>query len=541
MYKYILLIFSLMLIACGGGSSGSSPVTPTNLSSVQSSSQASQSISSQSISSQSVSSQSVSSLSTSSQSTSSQLLQQALVPWPSDVSEQNGVAEMGIQATLEFDASTPTSTQALTTLLNALGISAIENAPYKIQLLLVNQPELGAEGYRLAIAENIQISAQTDVGLFYGVQTLKQLFPVNAKTIYQLPKITITDIPQYAWRGSMVDVARHFFSIDYVKKHVERMAAFKLNKLHLHLSDDQGWRMEIKQYPKLTSVGGSTQAGGGPSGFYTQEELKDLVAFAAQHNIDVIPELDMPGHVQAAIASYNELACDNVTNLSVYIGLDVGFSSLCLTKPDVIYPFVKNVLTEVAQVFPSQYIHLGGDEIKHNLYPEFIDKAQQIIKDLNRTMIAWEEASAGKNLEQGTLLQLWNDNYNIQSALDRNIHLILSPCSYFYLDHGNYNGQPETYTWCRKQGVPMERVYSFNPQKYSLVTGIEAPVWSEVITSEAALDNRIWPRLAAVAEIAWTPHAARDYQQFKLRLKELKPYFDKEGIQYYRDPQLGWQ
>ena len=360
MYKYILLIFSLMLIGCGGGSSGSSPASSTNPSSVQSSSPAT---------SQSISSLSASSLSTSSQSTSSQVRQQALVPWPSDVSEQNGVVELGAQAKLEIDAATPTSTQALAALLNLLGISAIETAPYKIQLLLVSQPELGNEGYRLVIAENIQISAQTDVGLFYGVQTLKQLFPVNAQTSYQLPKITITDVPQYAWRGSMVDVARHFFSIDYVKKHVERMAAFKLNKLHLHLSDDQGWRMEIKQYPKLTSIGGSTQAGGGPGGFYTQEELKDLVAFAAQHNIDVIPELDMPGHVQAAIASYNELACDNVTNLSVYTGLDVGFSSLCLTKPDVIYPFVKNVLTEVAEVFPSQYIHLGGDEIKHNLYP----------------------------------------------------------------------------------------------------------------------------------------------------------------------------
>ncbi len=530
MYKYILLIFSLMLIACGGGSSGSSPTTSSNQASVQSSSQAT----SQPVSSLSVSSQSFSNAS------STQARQQALVPWPSEVSEQNGVANLGVQATLEFDSSTPTSTRALTALLSVLGITAVDTAPYKIQLSLVSQPELGAEGYRLVIAENIQISAQTDAGLFYGVQTLKQLFPINAQATYQLPRITIVDVPQYSWRGSMVDVARHFFSIDYVKKHVERMAAFKLNKLHLHLSDDQGWRMEIKQYPKLTSIGASTQAGGGPGGFYTQEELKDLVAFAAQHNIDVIPELDMPGHVQAAIASYNELACDNVTNLGVYTGLDVGFSSLCLTKPDVIYPFVKNVLTEVAEVFPAQYIHLGGDEIKHNLYPEFIDKAQQIIKELNRTMIAWEEASAGKNLEPGTLLQLWNDNYNIQSALDRNIHLILSPCSYFYLDHGNYNGQPETYTWCRKQGVPMERIYSFNPQKYSLVTGIEAPVWSEVVTSEAALDNRIWPRLAAVAEIAWTQQSARNYQQFTLRLKELKPYFDKAGIQYYREPQLGW-
>jgi hexosaminidase len=511
MYKYILLIFSFSLVACGG-SSGSSNNTVTNPSSVQ-------------ISSQSVSS------------TARQL---ALVPLPGLVIEQNGVLDVGTEISLSTDINAQTANQAFIHLLSSLDISSVSFAVTKVRLSLVNQPDLGNEGYRLVIADDINISAQTDTGLFYAVQTLKQLLPVDKQASYKLPRVDITDVPQYAWRGSMVDVARHFFGIEYLKKHIERMAAFKLNKLHLHLSDDQGWRMEIKKYPKLTSVGGSTQAGGGPGGFYTQDELKDLVAFAAQHNIEIIPELDMPGHVQAAIASYNELACDNVTNLGLYIGLDVGFSALCLTKPEVIYPFVKDVLTEVVSVFPSQYIHIGGDEIKHALYPEFIDKTGQIVKDLNRTMVGWEEASAGKNLSSDTLLQLWNDNYDIQSATDRNIHLILSPCSYFYLDHGNYSGQPETYTWCRGQGIPLERVYSFNPQKYSLVTGIEAPVWSEVVTSEAALDNRIWPRLAAVAEIAWSNQSARNYQEFTQRMKALKPYFDKAGIQYYAEPQLGW-
>ncbi len=511
MYKYILLIFSFSLVACGG-SSGNSNSVPAQPSSAQISSQA----------------------------VSSAAKQLALVPLPAQVVEQNGVLDLKTEVSLVADSSASTATQAITGLLNLVGINVVNSATTKIRLSIVNQPDLGNEGYRLVIADDISISAQTDAGLFYAVQTLKQLLPVAKQASYQLPRVEIIDIPQYAWRGSMVDVARHFFGIEYLKKHIERMAAFKLNKLHLHLSDDQGWRMEIKKYPKLTSVGGSTQAGGGPGGFYTQDELKDLVAFAAQHNIEIIPELDMPGHVQAAIASYNELACNNVTNLGLYIGLDVGFSALCLTKPEVIYPFVKDVLTEVASVFPSQYIHIGGDEIKHVLYPEFIDKANQIIKDLNRTMIGWEEASAGKNLAPDTLLQVWNDNYDIQSATDRNIHLILSPCSYFYLDHGNYNGQPETYTWCRRQGIPLERVYSFNPQKYSLVTGIEAPVWSEVVTSEAALDNRIWPRLAAVAEIAWTNQSARNYQEFTQRMKALKPYFDGAGIQYYAEPQLGW-
>jgi hexosaminidase len=468
-----------------------------------------------------------------------------LVPWPAYVVDKadelgQGFLSFSSQLALSVDAAALNSAASIASLLNDLNIGIDDAAEVKLTLTLGSFPDLGDEGYKLLVDKNISLSAQTDAGLFYGIQTLKQLLPTSGQPFYLLPAVEIIDVPEYAWRGSMIDVARNFFSLDYLKKHIKRMAAFKLNKLHLHLSDDQGWRMEIKKYPRLTSVGGSTGAGGGSGGFYTQDELKDLVAFAAQHHIEIIPELDMPGHVQAAIASYNELACDNVTNLSLYTGLEVGFSSLCLSKPDVIYPFVQEVLSEVAEVFPSSYIHLGGDEIKHALYPDFIDRASDIIHGLNKTMIGWEEASAGKNLRSDTLLQLWNDNYDIRSATNRNIHLILSPCSYFYLDHGNYAGQPNTYSWCRKAGVPLERIYSFNPQQYSLVHGIEAATWSEVIKTEAELDNRIWPRLAAVAEIAWSKQSDRDYQQFILRLSELKPYFDREGIAYYAHPDLGW-
>lgn len=515
MNKFVLLIVAVVLCSCGGNSSNNSKSEMAK--------------SSAAISSSFAASSSV-----------APIQQLGLVPWPSQLIDKKATMKLGQEVSLHVDPVAATSALAASNLLTDLGIKTVDTATLALGLSLVEQSELGLEGYSLVIGQNIHISAQTDVGLFYGIQTLKQLLPANAQASYELPQVEIVDIPQYAWRGSMVDVARHFFSVTYLKKHIERMAAFKLNKLHLHLSDDQGWRMEIKKYPRLTSIGGSTAAGGGPGGFYTQEELHELVIFAAQHQVDIIPELDMPGHVQAAIASYNELACDDVTNLDLYTGLNVGFSFLCLTKPDVIYPFVQDVLTEVANVFPSQYIHIGGDEIKHNLYPEFIDKANKTIKDLNRTMVGWEEASAGRNISSDTLLQLWNDSYDIQSAVDRNIHLILSPCSYTYLDHGNYTGQPETYTWCREQGISLERVYSFNPEKYPLVAGIEAPVWSELLTSEAALDNRIWPRLAAVAEIGWSKQSDREYSQFIQRLSSLKPVFDKWGVSYYKDPQLEW-
>lgn len=513
MNKIILLILAAALYSCGGGSTKNSTAEaeksiPATASSLAFSSAAEP--------------------------------QLGLVPLPASLIRRNATLVVGNEVRLQLDPVAATSGLAISTLLQDLNINLLDTADLVVHLALVDQPELGEEGYSLTIANDIQISAQTDAGLFYGVQTLKQLFPAAAQTSYELPQLEIKDVPRYAWRGSMIDVARHFFSLEYLKKHIERMASFKLNKLHLHLSDDQGWRMEIKKYPKLTSVGGTTAAGGGPGGFYTQEELKELVNFAAQHQIEIIPELDMPGHVQAAIASYNELACDDVTNRALYTGLKVGFSALCLTKPEVIYPFVEDVLSEVASVFPSQYIHIGGDEIKHDLYPAFIDKANQIIKKLNRTMIGWEEASAAANLESDTLLQLWNDSYDIQSALDRNIHLIVSPCSFMYLDHGNYNGQPETYTWCRALGIPLERVYSFNPERYSLVSGVEAPVWSELVATEAALDNRLWPRLAAVAEIAWSEQADRSCAQFTERLSSLKAHFDRWGVSYYQDADLDW-
>lgn len=462
-----------------------------------------------------------------------------IVPLPSSVDLKEETLSLGLSANLQFDPTNTSSTEALQKLATDLGISHNAEAPYRIELIRVTDTTLGDEGYSLKIESDIVISAQTDAGLFYGVQSLRQLFPAAIASTYAIPKVTIIDTPQYSWRGSMIDVARHFFPIEYLKKHIERMAFFKLNKLHLHLSDDQGWRMEIKAYPKLTEIGGSGGIGESAGGFYTQEQLKDLVAYAALRNIEIIPELDMPGHTQAAIASYNELACDDVTNLSLYHGTEVGFSALCMNKPEVIYPFVEAVMTEVAEVFPSPYLHIGGDEIKNPKYTEFIEKANEIITGLNRKMVGWEEASAAQ-ISTDTLLQLWNDGYNIKPATDRGIQLILSPCSYTYLDHGNYNGQPETYTWCRQQGIPLERVYSFDPTKFSLVKGIEGPVWTELVSTESALDNRIWPRLAAIAEIAWTAQADRNYAQFRTRMGSLKSHLDAFGIQYYAEAQLGW-
>jgi hexosaminidase len=442
-----------------------------------------------------------------------------------------------VAVTTEPDA--PNSAHSLDELLGGLNVAVNDAATLRIQLSLNGSPDLGAEGYELAIDDDIAIRATTDAGLFYGVETLRQLLPATPSDAYTLPQLVISDAPQFAYRGSMIDVARNFLPLDYLKRHVDRMAMFKLNRLHLHLADDQGWRLEIMSWPNLTTVGASTDVGGGEGGYFTQDEMRDLVAYAAARNVVIIPEIDLPGHTQAALASYNELACDTVTNLSVYSGTDVGFSELCLTKPEVIYPFVEDVLREVADIFPSKYLHIGGDEIEDPLYPEFLAKVDEIIAGLGRETIAWEEASAG-NLRTSALYQLWNDNFDIQPALERGNSLILSPCSYTYLDHGNYAGQPNTYTWCSQDGIPLERAYSLDPQSFTQVHGVEGAMWSEVVESEAAADNRLWPRLAAIAEVSWSVGDRRDYGQFTARMGQLRGHLDALGISYYAEPDLGW-
>ncbi|WP_102798769.1 beta-N-acetylhexosaminidase [Bowmanella denitrificans] len=496
---------------------------------------------------------------TASYSTGSQGKQVQLVPYPAMVKPGSGQLTLPNTVTVSASPDAPDSLAALSELLAQLEVSQSTNDNAIIRLVIDPNLSLGEEGYQLAIEENITIKAATDTGLFYGVQSLRQLLPAVPQASYTLPQVFITDQPQYAWRGSMLDVARNFFSLDYLKQHVDRMAAFKLNKLHLHLTDDQGWRLEIKSWPKLATVGGSTQAGGGPGGYYTQEQMRELVDYAARRQVEIIPEIDLPGHTQAAIASYNELACDYVVNspaqnqctdvtgaarLALYEGTCVGFSALCTSeKPDLTYQFVRDVLTEVAAIFPTKYLHIGGDEVLNEekaSFAGFITEVDRIVASLDRELLAWEEASVG-DIRASSLLQLWNDQYYIQPALDKGIHLVLSPCSYTYLDHGNYDGQPNTYTWCAKQGIPLERVYSLTPEDYPQAVGVEGPMWSELVRDSATADNRMWPRLTAIAEVAWTPKQQRNYTAFTKRLSALQGHLDGLQIQYYPEPDVNWQ
>ena len=255
--------------------------------------------------------------------------------------------------------------------------------------------DLGEEGYELSIEKKrVIIKANSIAGCLYGVQTLLQTLPVGNPDVsgIEIPTGMIKDYPEFSYRGSMLDVARHFFNVDEVKRYIDFLSMYKMNVLHLHLSDDQGWRIEIKSWPKLTEIGGSTEVGGGEGGFYTQEQYSEIVEYAQIRNITIIPEIDMPGHTNAALASYAELNCNGKAT-ELYTGIEVGFSTLCTNK-EITYQFVDDVIRELASLTPGPYIHIGGDESHVTPledYIPFINRVQQIVKNHGKKVIGWDE------------------------------------------------------------------------------------------------------------------------------------------------------
>ncbi|HXQ34176.1 MAG TPA: beta-N-acetylhexosaminidase, partial [Anaerolineales bacterium] len=230
-----------------------------------------------------------------------------------------------------------------------------------IYLSLNGDESLGKEGYELSIiTDGVRLKANCPAGLFYAVQTLKQLFPIDSSGTLSLPAVSIRDIPRFAWRGAMLDVARHFIGVEDIKRYIDLISHYKINCLHLHLADDQGWRIEIKSWPRLTEVGGSTQVGGGKGGYYTQEQYKEILEYACRRYVTIVPEIDTPGHTNAALASYAELNSSEEAP-ALYTGMQVGFSTLWINS-EITYRFLDDVIRELASLTPASYIHIGGDE-----------------------------------------------------------------------------------------------------------------------------------------------------------------------------------
>ncbi|MFD7322817.1 beta-N-acetylhexosaminidase [Streptomyces sp. NPDC059875] len=427
-----------------------------------------------------------------------------------------------------------------------------------IRLRLTRDAALGDEGYRLQSGRSgITLTAHRPTGLFRGVQTLRQQLPaaVEKRTVqpgpWQIAGGTITDTPRYAYRGAMLDVSRHFLTVDQVKRYIDQLALYKINKLHLHLSDDQGWRIAIDSWPRLATYGGSTQVGGGPGGYYTKDDYKEIVRYAASRHQEVVPEIDLPGHTNAALASYAELNCDGVAP-PLYTGTNVGFSSLCVPK-EVTYDFVDDVIRELAALTPGKYLHIGGDEAHsttHVDYVAFMDRVQPVVAKYGKTVIGWHQLT-GAAPAQGALAQYWGldrtspaEKEQVAAAARNGTGLILSPADRVYLDMKYTKETKLGLAWAGY--VEVQRSYDWNPAAYlpgapaEAVKGVEAPLWTETISTDAHIDQMAFPRLPGVAELGWSPAETHDWERYKVRLAAQGPRLTALGIDFYRSPQVPW-
>jgi len=487
------------------------------------------------------------------------LTQKVLIPVPVEVSAggeafilqaksrihlQPGASELiPVALSLQSMLSEPTGFE--------LAIDTLGKRPRKssIVMTLVDESEMQKEGYRLTIEkQKITIASADAAGAFYGIQTLRQLFPdeIEGEFIpekeWMVPTGTITDHPRFSYRGAMLDVARHFFTLDEVKRMIDYLAAYKMNRLHLHLSDDQGWRIEIKSWPKLTLHGGSSEVGGGPGGFYTQEEFKDLTGYATSRFVTIVPEIDMPGHTNAALASYPELNC-NGRATALYTGTQVGFSSLC-TKLDITYQFIDDVVREISQLSPGPWFHIGGDEshaTKPNDYLYFINRVIPIVQSHGKTVMGWDDIAVG-DLGEGMVAQYWAKASNARLAASKGARLVLSPGSLAYLDMKYDENCKPGLNWAGY--IEVDKAYNWDPDtlvqgvSYEKILGIEAPLWSETVSNLEEAEYLLFPRLIGYAEMAWSPAALRNWDSYRERLRVHQNRLDLQGIRYYRSPKL---
>lgn len=435
---------------------------------------------------------------------------------------------------------------------------------------------LGNEGYELTVtADAVTIRAPAEAGLFYGIQTLRQLLPPQILAgkpqqgvAWTVPAVTIRDVPRFVWRGAMLDTCRHWFEVAFIKKFLDHMALLKLNTFHFHLTDDQGWRIEIRKYPRLTEVGskrrespmrGDRNKGDGTpyGGFYTQAELREIVAYAKKLHINVVPEIEMPGHALGALTAYPELSCTGGP-FEVRTRWGVEPDVYCAGNDRVI-AFVEDVMTEVLDIFPSAVIHVGGDECpkdrwkkcpkcqarirelglkdEHGLQSWFVQRIEKFLNAKGRRLLGWDEILEG-GLAPNAMVMSWRGTAGGLKAASEGHDVVMSPTQYCYLDY--YQGRDKSKEPEAIGGfVPLKTVYSFEPvpaalpaDKQAHILGTQGNLWAEFIFDGTNVMYMAQPRLSAIAEIGWSPVAARDWEGFLARLPALFARFDAMGFVY---------
>lgn len=478
-----------------------------------------------------------------------------LVPLPQVLREDGGELELLSTARIVAEgAGLPTAQQLAEVLRRSTGFELPVAAPPAkvgdIELVLApDDAALGDEGYRLDVTDHVSLRAAKAAGLFYGTTTLRELLPpqieassAQSGVSWKLATVHIEDAPRYGWRGFSLDVARHFFGLNEVKRLISLAAYHKLNRFHLHLTDDQGWRIEIKSWPKLAKLGGASQVGGGAGGFYTQEQFRELVSFADAQHVTLIPEIDMPGHVQAALAAYGELNRDGAVR-QPYTGTDVGFSSLAFDDADT-PRFVDDVLREVASLTTGPYLHVGGDEAKATNvldYKAFLKQVGGVVRRYGKSPVAWCEAGEA-GLPPGTVLQDWHVGCSGSATGAQNgMRIVASPAAQAYLDMKYDQSTPHGTRWAGF--VEVQQAYEWEPNVPGVpseaIIGIESALWSEHVADRAAADYMIFPRLVGHAELAWSGKRY-NFAEYRLRLAQHGKRLAALGVGFYRSPQVAW-
>jgi hexosaminidase len=427
---------------------------------------------------------------------------------------------------------------------------------------------LGDEGYTLsASASGIDISAGTPTGLFYGCQTLRQLLPAEIDSnvevegvTWAVPGVAIQDAPRFGWRGMHLDTGRHFFDKEFVKHYIDLMARYKLNTFHWHLTEDQGWRIEVKKYPLLTEVGAwrTDEDGERYGGFYTQDDIREVVAYARSRFITVVPEIEMPGHSVAALAAYPELSC---TGGPFEVGTKWGvFKDVYCAGNEKTFEMLTDALAEVMELFPGEYIHIGGDECpkdrwkvcekcqsrikaeglkdEHALQSYFIKRIDTFLTEHGRKLIGWDEILEG-GLAPGASVMSWRGEKGGIEAAKLGRDVVMSPNQYLYFDFKQSDAPSELGALYKHKPIPLKRVYMYEPVPAKLtedeaghIMGAQANVWTEPIQTPAQVEYMILPRMLGLAEVVWSQKDRRDWPAFEARVIEHYPRFEAMNLNY---------
>lgn len=494
-----------------------------------------------------------------------------VIPYPNKLVEMEGFFEFKTSLNVTMPANFKTELSLMTEIFAdeyLVKISQSQNG----KLVFKENKDLPEEAYTITVNSNqITAEASSTTGCFHAIQTIRQLMRLTGKGSYTIANCRINDQPAFSWRAYLLDEARYFKGKDAVKEILDEMALLKMNIFQWHLTDDAGWRVEIKKYPLLTETGAwrdSTQAGNWQSkkydsnahgGFYSQSDIKELVAYAAQRHITIVPEIEMPGHMSAAIAAYPWLGASGKT-IRVPVDFGVRYDVLNVAEEKV-YGFIEDVLNEIMDLFPGKVIHIGGDEVRHDqwktnaainalmekegfknysdMHVYFVNRISKYIEKNGRRMMGWNdilgknlhewssEANTTQSLAKNTIIHFWKgDSTLLNDAIEQGYEIVNSYHEFTYLDY-DY------------KSIPLEKSYSFAPVPYDLskdkinnVLGLGCQMWGEWIPSVAGMHRKTFPRIAAYAEVGWTNEANKDYGRFLTSLENLKRHWDRKGILY---------